>query len=162
MSYDGTTVVGVDDADDLDRAPSGSPDFDEVVAQVRARCLALPGTYEEPAWVGVRWRIRTRTFAHVLDVIGGHPPSYARAAGTDGPVIVLMFRSDGDELEALRHSGPPFFTTPWRRDEIGMRLTADADWDEVAELITESFRLLAPKKLGGADTGDGDLTQPQL
>ena len=60
-----------------------------------------------------------------------------------------MFRSNGDELEALRHTGAPFFATPWRRDEIGLLLGHETDWDEVAELLTESYLLRAPQGLRG-------------
>jgi hypothetical protein len=60
----------------------------EIVARLRAVCLGLPEAYEEQAWVGTRWRVRTRTFAHVLTVDAGWPPAYARAAATDGPVTV--------------------------------------------------------------------------
>ncbi len=37
-----------------------------ILDRLRARCLALPEAYEEQAWVGTRWRVRGRTFAHVL------------------------------------------------------------------------------------------------
>jgi hypothetical protein len=53
---------------------------------------------------------------------------------------VEKLRSICNELEALRHAGPPFFTTPWRFDELGVVLDADTDWDEVAELVQESHR----------------------
>jgi hypothetical protein len=86
----------------------------EIVAELRAVCLALPETYEEQAWVGTRWRIRKRTFAHVLTVDSGWPPAYARAAATNGPVTMLMFRSSGPELGALAGAGHPFFKPPWR------------------------------------------------
>jgi hypothetical protein len=109
--------------------------------------MALPEAVEEEAWVGTRWRIRTRTFAHVLDVDSGWPPAYARAAATDGPATVLMFRSSGPELDVLRGGGPPFFAPPWRADEVGMVLGGDVDWVEVAELVTESYCLLAPQRL---------------
>ena len=128
----------------------------EVLAAVRAVCLGLPDAYEEPAWVGTRWRIRTKTFAHVLLIDAGWPPAYARAAGTDGPVTVLMFRSAGEELGALRNSGHPFFAPPWRADEIGMVIETDVDWAEVAELLTESYRALAPAALvRKIDDGNG-------
>jgi len=107
-----------------------------MLAELRAVCLRLPEVYEEPAWVGTRWRVRTRTFAHVLVVAAGWPPAYARAAGTDGPVTVLMFRSAGTELDVLRGVGAPFFAPVWRADEVGMVLGPDVDWGEVAELIT--------------------------
>lgn len=116
------------------------------VERVRGICLDLAGAYEEEAWTGTRWRVRGKTFAHVLVIDGGWPPAYARAAATGGPAAVLMFRSAGGELEALRHAGPPFFTTPWRADEIGVRLDATTDWDEIAELVTESHRRMAPTR----------------
>ena len=119
----------------------------EVVAHLRSVCMALPEAYEEAAWVGTRWRIRKRTFAHVLTVESGSPPAYARAAATTDPVTVLMFRSSGPELDALRNGGHPFFPPRWRGDEVGMVLDADVDWDEVKELVTESYCVQAPKKL---------------
>ncbi len=119
----------------------------EVVDQVRAVCLSLPEAYEERAWVGTRWRVRTRTFAHVLLIDAGWPPAYARAAATDGPVTVLTFRSSGPELDVLRGSGRPFFPPPWRQDEVGMLIGADVEWSEVAELLTDSYCLLASKGL---------------
>lgn len=119
----------------------------ELVAKVRSVCLGLPETYEEQAWVGTRWRIRQRTFAHVLLIESGWPPAYARAAGSDGPISVLTFRSSGPELEVLRNVGHPFFKPRWLPDIVGMVLDAGVDWDEVAELVTESYCILAPKKL---------------
>jgi hypothetical protein len=119
----------------------------EIVAEVRSVCLGLPEAYEEQAWVGTRWRIRGRTFAHILSIESGWPPAYARAANTEGPNQVLMFRSSGPELDALRNAGPPFFAPPWRADEVGMILSVATGWDEVAELVTESYCFLAPKEL---------------
>jgi hypothetical protein len=118
-----------------------------VLATLSAICLPLPEAYEEPAWVGTRWRIRSRTFAHVLTVDSGWPPTYAQAARSDGPVTVVMFRSTGPELDALRHAAPPFFAPPWRADEIGIVVDADVDWGELAELLIDSYCALAPKKL---------------
>ncbi len=118
----------------------------EIVAEVRSVCLGLPEAHEEQAWVGTRWRIRERTFAHVLVIDSGWPPAYARAAGSDGPINVMMFRSSGPEVDALRNAGHPFFAPPWRADEVGMVLDAGVDWDEVAELLTESYCAVAPRK----------------
>jgi YjbR protein len=119
----------------------------ELVARLRSVCAALPEAHEEQAWVGTRWRVRNDTFAHVLVIDAGWPPAYARAAGSDGPVTVMTFRSSGPELHALTNSGPPFFKPRWHPDVVGMVLDADADWDEVAELVTESYCALAPKRL---------------
>jgi hypothetical protein len=119
----------------------------EIVDPIRAVCLGLPEAYEEPAWVGIRWRVRARTFAHVLVIDAGRPPAYAQAAGTDGPVTVLTFRSPAPEIDALCSAGPPFFRPRWGPDVVGLTLGAGVGWDEVAELLTESYCLLAPRKL---------------
>lgn len=122
----------------------------EFLAGVRRAALALPEAYEERAWVGTRWRVRGRTFAHLLTIEDGRPESHARAAGTRGPCPVLTFRSSGLELETLRRTGPPFFGGPWRGDEVGLRMDGGVDWAEVGELITDSYCLLAPKRLAAS------------
>jgi hypothetical protein len=119
----------------------------EVVAKLRSVCLGLPEAYEEPAWVGTRWGIRKQTFAHVLMVESGWPPAYARAAGSDGPITVMTFRSSGPELDALSRAGHPFFKPVWFPDIVGMVLDGGVDWNEVTELLTESYCAVAPKKL---------------
>jgi hypothetical protein len=117
----------------------------EVVARLRELCLALPDAYEEEAWVGERWRVRKRTFAHVLMVEEGYPPAYARAVGADGPFCVVTFRSpEADVLAELHHR---FFRGRWGQDVAGMVIDDDTDWDEVAELLTDSYCIMAPKKL---------------
>jgi predicted DNA-binding protein (MmcQ/YjbR family) len=112
------------------------PDYadppDELVAALRPICLGLPDAYEEQAWVGTRWMVRKKTFAHVL--------------GVDA-TSVLTFRSAGEELDVLRNAGHPYFYAGWGRDVVGMVLEGDVDWAEVEELVTESFCVMAPKKL---------------
>ena len=119
----------------------------EVLDRLRPVCLALPEAYEEPAWVGIRWRIRRKTFAHVLTVDPDHQMAYARAAATDEPVCVLTFRSPGDEIAGLVSGGHPFFKPGWSADVVGMVLDDGVDWAEVGELLTESYCGLAPKRL---------------
>jgi hypothetical protein len=119
----------------------------EVLAALRSVCLGLPEAYEEPAWVGTRWRVRKATFAHVFVVDSDSPPILARAASGAGPTTVVTFRSSGPELVALSNAGPPFAHAGWGRDVIGLALDDDTDWTEVAELLTESYCVLAPKKL---------------
>jgi hypothetical protein len=109
----------------------------DIVARLRPVCLALPDAYEERAWVGTRWRVRGRTFAHVLGL----------DVDDRGALVVLSFRSAGEDLEALRHAGHPFFVLGWGRDAMGMVLDDTTEWDEVGEVVTESYCVLAPKKL---------------
>jgi len=119
----------------------------EVLDRLRPICLALPETYEEPAWVGVRWRIRKRTFAHVLTVDPGHQRAYARASGAGEATCLLTFRSPVEEVGALVATGHPFFKPDWAADIVGMVLADGVDWVEVGELLTESYLVLAPKRL---------------
>ena len=128
----------------------------EVLDALRGICAALPEVREEVAWVGVRWRIRTATFCHVLEIADGRPPVYASTFGTDGPCTVLTFQSDGEELEALGRMGHPFVRPPWRPGIVGMVIDDDVDWSDVAELVTESYCLLAPKRLAAAVARPGE------
>ena len=119
----------------------------DVVARVALTASVLPDAYEEDAWTGVRWRVRSRTFAHVLVAQEGYTSAYRDVTGVTEPTTVLTFRSSGDELRALAHAGPPFYQPPWSPTVVGMVLDDDTDWDEVAELVTESYRFCAPRKL---------------
>ena len=116
------------------------------IERVAEAALALPDAYEEDAWIGVRWRIRARTFAHVVPV-DASAPAFERAMRGVGPYVVLTFRSDGDELDTLTRIGDPYYKLPWAATAVGMHLTDSTDWSEVAELVTESYCLLAPKML---------------
>jgi predicted DNA-binding protein (MmcQ/YjbR family) len=108
----------------------------EVVARLRAICLALPEAWQDAPWTGARWRIRQRTFAHVLAV---DSPA--------GPDTLLLFRSAPPELDVLVRSGHPFFRPGAPAGAVGMVIDAGVDWAEVQELVTDSYCLLAPKKL---------------
>lgn len=120
----------------------------EPIDRLRAICLALPEAHEEPAWTGTRWRVRTKTFAHVIEVDEGSPPSLAKVRDVVPlPATVVTFRSTGEELAALRAAGHPFCYVGFGRDAMAMALDDRTDWDEVRELLTESYCLLAPQKL---------------
>src|SRR6187401_3599614 len=123
--------------------PKGAEIPRSIVERLGSICSELPECKQEPAWTGTRWRIGTRTFAHIVAVADGWPPAYVRAAGTDGPAVVLTFESSGDELEALTRVGHPFFKPPWRATVVGMLLDGETDWAEVSELLRESHRMQA-------------------
>jgi hypothetical protein len=108
----------------------------DIIEPLRALCRGLPETTEQAAWAGTRWLIRKRTFVHVLAV-----------DSPTGSTNVMTFRASGDELDVLRASGHPFFRPGWGDNVVGMVIDDDVDWDEVAELVTESYCVLAPKKL---------------
>jgi hypothetical protein len=115
--------------------------------RLRSVCLGLPGAYEELAWTGIRWRVRGRTFAHACTVEADNRTSHARVFATDGPVWVVTFRAPADDVDGLIGSGLPFYWPGWGTNVVGMILDRHTDWTEVAELLTESFRVQAPKRL---------------
>ena len=115
-------------------------DWGQVPADVEARlreiCLALPEAHEQQAWNGRRWMIRNRTFAHVFSLDRG-----------EGDIVMMQFRSDPPELDALIHNGHPFFKAGWGTNVMAMVFDDDTNWDEVAELVADSYYTQAPKKL---------------
>jgi hypothetical protein len=122
--------------------PEPDPRF---VARVGELALRLPESYEEDAWTGVRWRVRQRTIAHVVAL--PHASAVERLAITDGrTVTVVTLRSAGEERAALAAIGPPFLAS-WADDVVAVVLDEHTDWREVGELVAESYRLLAPKRL---------------
>jgi hypothetical protein len=128
------------------RAERIEPDV-EVVARLGATALALPEAYEEDAWTGVRWRIRARTFAHVMVAQPGFESSFRDLTGVADATTVVTFHATGDELLGLVHAGMPFYKPPWSPTIVGMVIDDDTDWTELADLVVESYRLCAPQKL---------------
>ncbi len=114
-----------------------APSADELWAQVRTLALALPEASEAARGDAVQFKIRRRTFAHVFTIVD--------PAGNE--VTMLVCRADPEEREVLRAIGHPFFIPGSGGDRVGVVLHGSTDWDEMGELIAESYRLLAPKKL---------------
>ena len=119
----------------------------QIITELRAVCMELPEATEEAAWVGTRWCVRKKNFAHVLMIADGWPPAYAKAASSDGPVCVLTFRTRGPEFDPESFRRTPFFRPVWFPNIMGMVLDQHVDWDRVARLLVTSYRVLAPKKL---------------
>jgi YjbR len=117
---------------------------EDIFERVRTLCLALP-----EVTVRVDGSLtRTRSTAHSFDI---RRRSFCLLVAWEGPtgkpVPLLVLRADPDEREALLSIGHPFFASRAGRDRIGVLLTDDTDWEEIRELVTESYRILAPKKL---------------
>lgn len=108
-----------------------------IIARLRVACAHLPETDEVLTFRGVAWRVRKTTVAHVVTV-----------DQEQTPVTVVSFHARGEEHDALLAMGDPFFHG-WGDGLVAMRLREDGstDWEEVKELLTESYRLAAPKKL---------------
>ena len=117
---------------------------EDIVERVRTLCLGLPE-------VTVRVdssRTRTRSTARSFDIRRRSFCLLVAVEDPNGdPVPLLVLRADPDEREALLSIGHPFFAPRAGRDRIAVLLADDTDWDEIRELVTDSYRVLAPKKL---------------
>jgi hypothetical protein len=116
----------------------------DILERVRALCLALPEVTVRVDYSLTRARstaqsfdIRRRSFCLLIAV--------KDAAGKSVPLLVP--RAVPEEREAVLSRGHPFFASRAGRDRIGVLLTDDTDWEEIRELVTESYRILAPRKL---------------
>ncbi len=95
---------------------------------------ALPEcVVDESAWVGTRWRVGHATVAHVF--------------GGEDQLFRITLRAEPAEVMAFEHMGPPYFRAGWGNDVVGLLLSEDTDWTELAELLTDSYCLLAPARL---------------
>ena len=101
---------------------------------VRRVALSLPGAYEHESYDGrPSWRTKPRMFAWIRD----------------DPEALVVWVESVDDKDALVASEPAkFFTTPHYDGHPIVLVRLDAvDPEEAAELITESWRLRAPRAL---------------
>ena len=83
------------------------------------------------------FEIRRRIFTYLLSVEDG--------SGAD--VTIAVVRAEPDERHALLAGGHPYFAPNSGTDRLGIVIDDATDWPQLEELITDSYRLLAPKKL---------------
>ena len=104
-----------------------------MVRRIGAVLTRFPEVTEEAAWVGTRWRVGQATVAHVF--------------GGEDQLFRVTFRAEPEEVLAFAHLGAPYFRAGWGRNVVGMVLDDDTDWDELAELLTDSYCIQAPASL---------------
>ena len=108
---------------------------------VRKIALSLPEAEERETWETATFRVRNKIFVMFSD------------RERD-----LWIKSDFDEQRALTQTDPEtFFVPPYVGPSgwVGVRIRT-VDRDELSELVTEAWRLTAPKRLVAAfDEGAG-------
>ena len=106
--------------------------------RLRKICLALSEATEKEAWGDPTWRVGNRIFAMQKgNYAGGRPSVWLKAPPGGQDVLV----SSAPER---------FFVPPYvgHKGWVGIWLDGRSfDWDELADLIDESYRLIAPKRL---------------
>jgi hypothetical protein len=114
--------------------PAGSPPLDTL----RRLCLALPETTERLSHGEPTWFVRgKKTFV-----------MYADRHHDDR--LAFWCAAPHGAQEALIAAAPDrFFAPPYvgHRGWVGVRLDVPVDWTEIAELVTDAYRMVAPRRL---------------
>lgn len=115
-------------------------DTDPVLARVREIALALPEAAEKVSH-GRPAFYTTKVFAYY----GGSVKADGEWVPHDQAIMVQSDASDREALRQLPQSFIPAYLGPsgW----TGLDLTLDSDWDEVGELVQESYLLTASRRL---------------
>lgn len=100
---------------------------------VRRVALSLPHTTEKPSYGTPGFRVKDKAFARIRE---------------EGDVLVLWLASEEDKQELIAADPDKFFTTP-HYDGYPLVLVrfAAVDVEELTELLTESWRVRAPKRV---------------
>lgn len=110
------------------------------LTRLRKLCLALPEAHEVEAWGEPTFRVRNKLFAMYAAPNnhhgGGRPAVWCKAAPGNQS---LMVRAAPDRFFVPPYVGP----SGW----VGVWLDRDPDWAEVRDLMRDSYRLIAPRKL---------------
>jgi hypothetical protein len=117
------------------------PSIPEIALErMQAIVARLPDVERSDNPIGCYFQVRRKSFAQVAIAIDNR--------GQPGRMVVL--RPDPEERAALLAAGHPYFSRgPWdeRLGRIAILIEPATDWGQVAELVTDSYRLTAPKKL---------------
>lgn len=117
----------------------------ERLTRLRGICLALPDATEKEAWGDPTWRVRDRIFAMQKgNHEGGRPSVWFKAPLGAQAVLV--------EADPETYFVPPYVG---HRGWVGAFLDGGRlNWGELSDLIEESYRLIAPRRVAaGLDGG---------
>lgn len=107
----------------------------DAAGRLRAICLALPEAEERETWGAPTYRVRDRIFA-MARAEAGATAFWCKAPPGAQHILV---GADPERFFAPPYVGP--------KGWIGMRLSGEPDWGEVALLVQRSYRMTAPKAL---------------
>ncbi len=109
----------------------------ELVARIRSICLALPEAVERETWGHPTFRVRNKIF------VG------CGKTEEDPPRVTMSMKAAAGEQESLLAEGHPFFFPKYvgSKGWIGIEVGAATDWEEIAELVEDSYREVAPRVL---------------
>jgi hypothetical protein len=110
------------------------------LTKLRKLSLALPEAHEVEAWGAPTFRVKNKLFAMYAAANNHHG---------DGRESVWVKAAPGNQEIMIRHAPKKFFVPPYVGPSgwVGIYLDKAVEWPEVDELLRDSYRLVAPKKL---------------
>ena len=110
------------------------------LARLRRLCLALPEAHEVEAWGEPTFRVKNKLFA-MYAAAGNHH-------GAGRPAVWCKAAAGNQEL-MVRAAPERFFVPPYVGPSgwVGIWLDRSVDWEELEELLGDSWRLTAPKRV---------------
>lgn len=109
--------------------------------RLRAVCLDLPEVNERLSHGAPTFFVRDKKmFVTVVDDHHG-----------DGRFALWCAAPDGVQAQSVDEEPDRFFVPPYvgHRGWLGVRIDVDVDWDEVAGIVEDAYRQVAPKRLVG-------------
>lgn len=134
---------------------------DPGLAELRELALALPEAAEQISWGRPVFKAGTAKAGKIFAMFGGNAKGATKGEMISFPYSVLVKVDDSERpalLQDERFYYPAYMgPSGW----LGLNFAAaDVDWDEVAELLDASYRMIATKRLitllneQGATQGD--------
>lgn len=111
-----------------------------VTDRLRSICLALPEAVEKVTWDAPTFRVRDRIFA-MLHAADDRASVWCKAP--PGAQAVLVGAAP-ERFFRPPYVGPKGWIGVWLDTAAGWQ---EADWQELADLISRSYRMTAPKRL---------------
>jgi hypothetical protein len=111
---------------------------DDPLPRLRELCLALPEATERMSHGEPTWFVRDKkTFVTYAD------------RHHDDRLAFWCAAPDGVQRTLVESDPERFFVPPYvgHRGWLGVRLDVVVDWDEIAEIVEDAYRAVAPKKL---------------
>ena len=110
------------------------------LTRLRGLCLGFPESHEVEAWGEPTFRVKNKLFAMYARADnhhgGGRNAVWCKAKAVNQR---LMIDSGSDRFFSPPYVGP----SGW----VGVWLDRHPDWSEVDDLLRDSYRLIAPRKL---------------
>jgi hypothetical protein len=112
---------------------------DDALRRVRQLCLDLPEVTERPSHGSPTWFVRDKK-----TIVMFHDDHHG-----DGRLALWCAAPPGVQAQMVDEDPVRFFVPPYvgHRGWLGVRLDIDVDWDEVAGIVEDAFRTVAPKTL---------------